>query len=509
MLKWILMLALAAPLGAKTFVVSTAELQEYLLAMGRAQELPRGDARDALAEEVLQHHLLALLWNDLGHRLAEAELQELEQHHRDIAIRMARRAWTAPAKVSDKEVRDYFELSTLHFYCRHILSEKESEIRGIAGAISAGADFSEQAFEHSIDVGSAELGGMLGAVHAGETVAEFEDVLFAQEVGQVSEPFLTPFGWHLLVVDSIQPREEYRPTEAALAKAREDLERKQRRFHELDAQQRMRQHIGARFFFEADAPGDTVVASKDTAMTRGQLDERIMAAFSATISADMFNDGLRRAFAENWIDQLGWLSIAHEEGYWLGEETLERIGLRERLMKSALFTAVEVKPGLNPSERDCWNYIDNHPAEFLEFRHDVFRRLVFDEEAQAREARRRILREGWEAEQAGEGLELQGDPRDCGAPFEIDPVERASLDPELRSGLADTAEGTWSQPMPWQEGWALWYRIGRRLPDIEESDTLEQAVEAKVREAFLQAELKRIASLERERRKLKRVKVRG
>jgi peptidyl-prolyl cis-trans isomerase SurA len=66
--------------------------------------------------------------------------------------------------------------------------------------IRAGEDFAEQAKLMSDDPGSANLGGDLGWAGPGTFAPEFEEVIAASEIGVVSEPFRTQFGWHILEV---------------------------------------------------------------------------------------------------------------------------------------------------------------------------------------------------------------------------------------------------------------------------------------------------------------------
>ncbi|MCG8369262.1 MAG: peptidylprolyl isomerase [Proteobacteria bacterium] len=66
--------------------------------------------------------------------------------------------------------------------------------------IREGADFSEQAKLLSDDPGSANLGGDLGWSSTGTYAPEFEAMIRNSDVGVVSEPFRTQFGWHILEV---------------------------------------------------------------------------------------------------------------------------------------------------------------------------------------------------------------------------------------------------------------------------------------------------------------------
>lgn len=67
-------------------------------------------------------------------------------------------------------------------------------------AIRGGADFGEQAKLLSDDPGSANLGGDLGWAGPGTYAPEFEQTIAESEVGVISEPFRTQFGWHVLEV---------------------------------------------------------------------------------------------------------------------------------------------------------------------------------------------------------------------------------------------------------------------------------------------------------------------
>ena len=66
--------------------------------------------------------------------------------------------------------------------------------------VVAGEDFAEIAKEHSEDPGSALAGGELGWTDGSDFVPEFRAVMDALEVGQVSEPFPSTHGWHIVQV---------------------------------------------------------------------------------------------------------------------------------------------------------------------------------------------------------------------------------------------------------------------------------------------------------------------
>ena len=64
--------------------------------------------------------------------------------------------------------------------------------------IREGGDFAETARLTSDDPSTAPLGGDLGWTGPGTFVPEFEQVVNDLELGEISEPFKSPFGWHIV-----------------------------------------------------------------------------------------------------------------------------------------------------------------------------------------------------------------------------------------------------------------------------------------------------------------------
>ncbi|TYL47117.1 peptidylprolyl isomerase [Marinomonas sp. IMCC 4694] len=67
--------------------------------------------------------------------------------------------------------------------------------------LKSGADFAQLAKEFSEDQGSTIQGGDLGWVTPGTMVPEFEDMMKQTDLGDISPPFRTQFGWHILQVE--------------------------------------------------------------------------------------------------------------------------------------------------------------------------------------------------------------------------------------------------------------------------------------------------------------------
>ena len=92
---------------------------------------------------------------------------------------------------------------------RHILI-KPTEVLSDAAAeelagslverVRGGEDFGALARQYSDDIGSAAEGGELGWTNPGQMVPEFEAAMASANEGEVTEPFRSEFGWHILEV---------------------------------------------------------------------------------------------------------------------------------------------------------------------------------------------------------------------------------------------------------------------------------------------------------------------
>ncbi len=82
--------------------------------------------------------------------------------------------------------------------CSHILVAKQSEALAILDRIKNGEKFGKLAKELSTDSGSAKRDGNLGYFTKGKMVKQFEEVAFKLQIGQISEPVKSEFGYHII-----------------------------------------------------------------------------------------------------------------------------------------------------------------------------------------------------------------------------------------------------------------------------------------------------------------------
>lgn len=87
------------------------------------------------------------------------------------------------------------------------VEEATDALLDMRAEIAAGTDFADKAREFSEDVGSAELGGDLGAAGRGIFAPEFEEALWALEPGELSLPVETEFGVHLIKLIAVEEQE--------------------------------------------------------------------------------------------------------------------------------------------------------------------------------------------------------------------------------------------------------------------------------------------------------------
>lgn len=71
----------------------------------------------------------------------------------------------------------------------------------VVGKLNEGGDFAKLALEYSDDPSAEQNGGNLGYFGRGVMVPEFEEAVFSMEVGQISNPVRSEYGWHVIKLE--------------------------------------------------------------------------------------------------------------------------------------------------------------------------------------------------------------------------------------------------------------------------------------------------------------------
>lgn len=113
---------------------------------------------------------------------------------------------TSDIEVTEDDIREYYERLQEEIHARHILVKEKETAEEIIERYNNGEEFAALAEEYGTD-GTAKNGGTLGYFTAGKMVKPFEDAVYALEVGEISEPVQTDFGWHVIFVEDRRENE--------------------------------------------------------------------------------------------------------------------------------------------------------------------------------------------------------------------------------------------------------------------------------------------------------------
>ncbi len=183
-----------------------------------------------IVEQLVSQELLASEATD-----SEAQEFYLRQANRAVKVNGVIEAYVDNG-LSDEYIQSLYDEQIAgapveeEFSAAHILVETEEEAIAIQEEIEGGADFATVAQEKSTGP-SGPNGGDLGWFGQGQMVPEFEAAVKELEVGSVSNPIQTQFGWHVIKLND--RREKAKP---ALEEVKPQLE-------EFGAQQLIEQKL--------------------------------------------------------------------------------------------------------------------------------------------------------------------------------------------------------------------------------------------------------------------------
>lgn len=170
------------------------------------QQLPAEVLWDGLTDQLVQQQLLADALGDLpkrGQKTIDNEIRQI-------------RAGELLATIADEQITEDAILAAYNalfadaspeaeYNASHILVETEEEAAAVQARADAGEDFAALARELSTGP-SGPNGGELGWFGAGMMVSEFETAVMSMDVGAVSAPVQTQFGWHVIRLNDMRDK---------------------------------------------------------------------------------------------------------------------------------------------------------------------------------------------------------------------------------------------------------------------------------------------------------------
>ncbi|MDI9494998.1 MAG: peptidylprolyl isomerase [Bacillota bacterium] len=168
------------------------------------------EGRKKLIEELVMHELMYL---DAVERNLESEEEFLEvfkEMKRSMLQQYNLRKMFNSITLSDEELKDFYEENKKLYNlpemveASHILVETEEKADMVLEELRGGLSFEDAAMKYS-SCPSNQSGGALGQFGKGRMVKEFEDAVFSMEVGEISSPVKTQFGYHIIKLTDHTP----------------------------------------------------------------------------------------------------------------------------------------------------------------------------------------------------------------------------------------------------------------------------------------------------------------
>lgn len=186
-------------------IISRATLPE------KYRNLPVDVLYNAILDQLIQQETLR---QSLGGHISGTIALQLENEKRSLLAAEAIEAVMTGVDDEDSVLGAYNAKYSTGFgeeeyHAAHILVETEEEAKQIKIDLDAGTDFARMAREKSTGP-SGPNGGDLGWFAAGAVVPEFKEAVVGMDVGDISDPVQTKFGWHLIILN--EKRHKAAPT---------------------------------------------------------------------------------------------------------------------------------------------------------------------------------------------------------------------------------------------------------------------------------------------------------
>jgi len=194
-----------------------SEVNEMVMTLRqRGQNYDNPQGRAAILEQLIANKLLLIEAQKNLYEHNAAFKAQLEKVKEDMLINFAASKVLDDVKdATEEEVKKYYDENMDKFQkgesvnASHILVDSEDKANEILAKINAGEVSFEDAARENSTCPSKDNGGNLGEFTRGQMVPEFDEAVFSMEVGSVSSPVKTQFGYHLIKLISKQEASTY------------------------------------------------------------------------------------------------------------------------------------------------------------------------------------------------------------------------------------------------------------------------------------------------------------
>ncbi len=473
------------------------------LQLDKALGQPDQDLENKVLQDMINDKLVDQKAQKINLRTDKEFQAQLKEHLNGLVLRkMYQELVTNQATVTEEEIKKYYEDNQEKLFkqpeeikASQILIKVEEDstikdekkrakkadreankrLKELQKRIKQGEDFAELAKKFSKDAATREKGGDLGYFPKGKKVKELEEVAWNLEIGEISQPVKTAFGYHIIKLEDKRP-EGYQPLDEKLTetiKTRLKRDKEQKRSVEfLDSLQ-----AGTKYMFNEKilSQAETLVVGNPWVLMVNKKDTIKFQEFKKELPGYMGQRKLTVASLEDkeeflriWSRNIILKQAARQLGYFRSREIKEEE--KNFRLKEARNRVLEKKGFSNyqPSPEEMRKYYDTHPEKYAQENPLHVQHIIFSDSLKAQEVRRKIQAGADFREMALEYYPGEKEIREIA--YDLGYISGQEMPPEFFQAAWKLKPGEVSFPVK-----TLWGYHLIKLVDKKEKTSFEQA----------------------------------
>ena len=189
--------------------ITSKDVEMELKMLGqRGQEYDNPQGREIILEQIISRKLFLLDAVKNNYEYNPVFKEELQKLKEDLLANFAITKAVENVKVTDQDIKDFYEnnkdkmMNPETVNASHILVDSEEKAKELLDEINAGKITFEEAAKANSSCPSSQNGGNLGEFAKGQMVPEFDTAVFEMNIGEISGPVKTQFGYHLIKLNN-------------------------------------------------------------------------------------------------------------------------------------------------------------------------------------------------------------------------------------------------------------------------------------------------------------------